>query len=172
MKKIKIAFWVIVIGFLTLLMMQNQEFFFSKSSFSLDFYYKKYLTPEVPNALLFLAFFLTGLLIAYIFGLLGQYKSKRTLKDLKATMQSQMKVIADLKSEIADRDASFFSREQNRQEKKRKREARNQTFALFFFCLRKSKRLSEKFGKKSDRFAGGTPRHQTPRNSKRLSEKL
>ena len=72
MKKIKIAFWVIVIGFLALLMMQNQEFFFSKSSFSLDFYYKKYLTPEVPNALLFLAFFFVGLLIAYIFGLLGQ----------------------------------------------------------------------------------------------------
>ncbi|MGD9211563.1 MAG: LapA family protein [Desulfobacteraceae bacterium] len=107
MKKIKIAFWVIVIGFLTLLMIQNKDFFFSKNSFNLDFYFRKYTTPEVPNALLFLAFFFVGLLIAYVFGLLGQYKSKRTVKDLKATMQAQMKVITDLKSDIVAKDAQI-----------------------------------------------------------------
>ncbi len=101
MKKIKIAFWILMVVFLDLLMMQNQAFFFSKSSFSLDFYYKKYLTPELPNALLFLSFFFVGLLIAYISGLLEQYKSKRTVKDLKATLQSQMKVITDLKNDLA-----------------------------------------------------------------------
>ena len=101
MKKIKIAFWILMVVFLALLMMQNQAFFFSKSSFSLDFYYKKYLTPELPNALLFLSFFFVGLLIAYISGLLEQYKSKRTVKDLKATLQSQMKVITDLKNDLA-----------------------------------------------------------------------
>jgi cell division protein FtsL len=104
MRKIKIALWVVVFGFLALLIMQNQEFFFSKTGFGLDFYYQKYQIPKVPNVILFLAVFFIGLLIAYILSLFGQFKVKKTLKNLNATIKSQMEVISDLKGEIEAKD--------------------------------------------------------------------
>mgnify|MGYP003564629394 CR=1 FL=1 len=107
MKKIKIAFWVAVIVLLALLIIQNQAFFFEKTSFFLDFYYKKYQTPRVPNVILFLLFFFTGLLIAYIYSLFGQFKVKKTLKNLNGTIQSQMEVISGLKSDITAKDAQI-----------------------------------------------------------------
>jgi uncharacterized integral membrane protein len=107
MKKMKIAFWVVVILLSALLIIQNQTFFFEKTSFGLDFYYKKYQTPGMPNVILFLVFFFIGLLIAYIFNLLGQFKAKKTIKNLNITIQSQMEVISGLKSEIATKDAQI-----------------------------------------------------------------
>lgn len=104
MRKIKIALWAVVFGFLALLIMQNQDFFFSKTGFGLDFYYQKYQIPKVPNVILFLAVFFIGLLIAYILSLFGQFKVKKTLKNLNATIKSQMEVISDLKGEIEAKD--------------------------------------------------------------------
>lgn len=105
MRKIKLAIGLIITGFLALLVLQNKAYFFNKVTFRLDFYYKSYELPEVYTALIFLAVFLLGLFISYIFNLLGQYKSKKTLKNLNMTLRSQMEVISDLKSEIATKDA-------------------------------------------------------------------
>lgn len=109
MKHIKLFFWVIIIGFLVLLIFQNQEFFFTKTPLNMDFYFNenKYPIPPVPNVLLFLAFFFTGLLIAYIISLFGQFKAKKTLKNLNLTLQSQMEVISGLRSELAAKNTQI-----------------------------------------------------------------
>ncbi len=107
MKKVKLIIGLIFAGFVALLIMQNKEYFFSKVGFRLDFYFRKYQIPEVHNVILFLAIFSVGLLIAYTFSLLSQYKSKKTLKNLNMTLQSQMEVISELKSEIATKDAQL-----------------------------------------------------------------
>jgi uncharacterized integral membrane protein len=107
MRKIKIALWVVVFGFLAMLILQNQEFFFSKTGFGLDFYYQKYQIPKAPNVILFLAVFFIGLLIAYVLSLFGQFKVKKTLKNLNATIKSQMEVISDLKGEIEAKDTKI-----------------------------------------------------------------
>jgi hypothetical protein len=103
----KIALWVTTILLLALLIIQNQAFFFEKTGFGLDFYYKKYQTPKVHNITLFLIFFFTGLFIAYIYYFLGQLKTKKTIKNLNVTIQSQMEVISGLKSDMAAKDTQI-----------------------------------------------------------------
>ncbi len=107
MKKVKLIVGVVLAGFIALLIMQNKEYFFDTVSFRLDFYFAKYQIPEVHNVILFFAVFFIGLFIAYVFSLLGQYKSKKTLKNLNMTLQSQMEVISELRSEIAAKDTQL-----------------------------------------------------------------
>jgi uncharacterized integral membrane protein len=103
MKKVKILFWVIIFGFLGLLIFQNQDFFLARNSFGLNLYFTQYQIPEASNAILFLAAFFAGLLIAYIFSLFGQYKNGKTIKNLNATIHSQVETISKLKSEMSAR---------------------------------------------------------------------
>jgi predicted membrane protein len=101
MKKVKIAFWVIVFGFLGLIIFQNQDFFLAKQSLSVNLYFTSYTSPEVENALFFLVFFFAGLLITYIFSLFSQYKAGKTIKALNATIKSNGEELSKLQSEVA-----------------------------------------------------------------------
>jgi len=101
MKKIKIALWVIIIGFIGLIMFQNGKFFMAKQSFSINLYFfDNYKTPEIYNAILFFAFFAVGLLVAYFFSLFGKYKSSKIIKDLKSSVTSSMQQVSVLKQEL------------------------------------------------------------------------
>ena len=101
MKRIKLGFWLIIVIFLVLIIYQNQDFFKATRSLSLDLIVAQYYTPEIPNAVLFLASFLAGLLIAYIFGLLAQYRARKTIKNLNTTINSQIEMITSLKQQVA-----------------------------------------------------------------------
>ena len=100
MKKVKIAFWIIVIGFFALVVYQNQDFFLSKHSLGLNLYVKAYRTVALPNAVLFAGFFLIGWLIAYAFGLAERYKTGKANKSLKSTIASQQDAISAMKKDI------------------------------------------------------------------------
>jgi uncharacterized integral membrane protein len=89
MNKVKTVFWVIIFGLIMLVFFQNQEFFMAKQSIKLNLLFKIFQSPEVPNAVLFLAFFLAGLLIAYFFGLAERFKLKKTIKNLNTKIASQ-----------------------------------------------------------------------------------
>lgn len=99
MKKLKLGFWLLVIIFLVLIIYQNQDFFRATRSLSLNLIVAEYYSPEIPIAVLFLASFLTGLLIAYIFGLVAQFKARKTIKNLNSTINSQVEMIATLKQQ-------------------------------------------------------------------------
>lgn len=101
MKKAKIAFWAILMGFFALIILQNQEFFLDKKSFRLDFFFREYFTSAVPIAILFAAVFLAGLLIAYFFSLSGRFKSNRTIKTLNATLDAQRAELDAMKMQVA-----------------------------------------------------------------------
>jgi uncharacterized integral membrane protein len=101
MKKLKLGFWLIVILFLVLIIYQNQDFFRATRSLSLNLIIAQYYTPEIPIAVLFLAAFLIGLLIAYIFGLLAQFRARKTIKNLNSTINSQIEMITTLKQQAA-----------------------------------------------------------------------
>jgi len=45
-----------------------------------------YHTPELPIGILVLLFFLTGVVIAYLFSLSARFKARRTIKKLNTTM--------------------------------------------------------------------------------------
>jgi uncharacterized integral membrane protein len=92
---------VIILGFIALVIFQNQTFFLAKNAFRLNFgFAKEFLSPEIPNAILFLIFFFLGLVISYLFSFSARFKAKRTIKKLNTGMVSQTKELKDLKSEI------------------------------------------------------------------------
>lgn len=100
MKKAKIAFWALLIAFFALIILQNQEFFMAKQSFRINLFFREYFTPALPIAILFAAFFLAGLLIAYFFSLSGRFKSNRTIKNLNAALDSQRAEIDAMKKQV------------------------------------------------------------------------
>ena len=102
MKKAKIAFWLILIGFIALLAYQNWDFFMSEHHLKLDlFVTEEFSTPNLPNAILFLFFFFAGLLISYFITLFGRSKSKKTIKTLNASLEANQKQLDELKNELS-----------------------------------------------------------------------
>ncbi len=90
MKKVKIAFWLIILVFAGVFVYQNKIFFMETQSLRLNLGFLETLqTPELPHAVLFLVFFLTGFLMAYFFGIYGRFKSKKAVKKLNAAVEPQ-----------------------------------------------------------------------------------
>ena len=101
MKRAKIAFWLILIGFMGLLAYQNWDFFMSEHRLRLNlFVTDEFSTPELQNAILFLIFFLAGLLISYFITLFERFKSKKTIKALNAALETNQKLLDELKKDI------------------------------------------------------------------------
>ena len=101
MKKVKIAFWIIVFGFIGLVIFQNRGFFMTPSSLLVDLGFFRYVTPMLANAVFFVAFFLLGTLISYIFGLFRHFKDAKTIKSLKAKETSLVDTVASLEKQLA-----------------------------------------------------------------------
>ena len=115
MKKLKVVFWVVIIGLLVIIFFQNQEFFLTQYSFQINLLFLKYQSPKVPSAVLFLAFFLVGLLIAYVFSLAERFRLKKTIKNLNATLDSQTKTLPLAEQETGQSQSKegALDREQN-----------------------------------------------------------
>jgi cell division protein FtsB len=100
MKKTKIAFWIVILGFIALVMYQNQDFFLVKRDFHIDLFFKNFLTPPVLNAVWFIACFLLGLLIAYFSSLSERFRSNKTIKGLNATINELSKKNTALEQQV------------------------------------------------------------------------
>ena len=100
MKKAKIAFWALIIGFFALIILQNKPFFLDKQDFRINLFFWNYNTPTVSIAILFAAFFVAGLLIAYFFSLSGRFKSNRTIKTLNASLDAQRAELDAMKKQV------------------------------------------------------------------------
>ena len=101
MKKATLIIWVIILGFIALVIFQNQTFFLAKNSFGLNLgIFEEYLSPELPNAVVFLIFFFCGVIIAYLFSFSARFKAKRTIKKLNTTIASNINELDQLKLEI------------------------------------------------------------------------
>jgi len=106
MKKVKWIFWLLVIGFIVLVIYQNQNYFLNKQHLGIDLYFQQYQTPVFANGLLILAVFLVGLLLAYVFTLSERFKSGRTIRSLKESIADHLEQIALLKREVESIKAS------------------------------------------------------------------
>ena len=100
MKKVKIAIWIIVLGFVVLIVTQNWSYFNTKQQLNVNLYFEKYHTLEFSNLLFFLACFLIGLLIAYFYGLVERFRSNKLIKRLNETTAAQQEEISGLKREL------------------------------------------------------------------------
>ena len=99
-KRFKIGIWVIIIGFLVLIVFQNQNYFLARQSFGLNLYFKNYLLPEVVNIFLFFICFLAGLLFAAYFLFFERFKLKKKNKTLNTTINTHLDKISSLEKEL------------------------------------------------------------------------
>jgi uncharacterized integral membrane protein len=101
MKKATLIIWVIIFGFIALVIFQNQTFFLAKNSLNLSLgVWAPYHSPELPNAVIILFFFFLGLIIAYLFSFSARFKAKRTIKKLNTAVTAHEKELSELKGEI------------------------------------------------------------------------
>lgn len=102
MRKFKLVLGLIILAFLGLFFYQNKLFFMEKPALSLQLPFMQMAhLPELPNAILFLACILFGLLISYFFNLLERFKAGKIIKNLNATVDSNLEMISALKNEMA-----------------------------------------------------------------------
>ena len=99
-KRVKIGIWVIIIGFLALMVFQNQNFFLARQSLGLNLYFKNYSLPEIVNIFLFFICFLAGLLFATYFLIFDRIKLKKTNKTLNTTINTHLEKISSLEKEL------------------------------------------------------------------------
>jgi uncharacterized integral membrane protein len=102
MKKGTLFIWVIIVGFMALVIFQNKAFFLeSKTSITINLGISApYQSPEVANAVIVLCFFVFGCIVAYLFGLSVRFKTKRSIKKLSAAEASHVKELNELKDEV------------------------------------------------------------------------
>ncbi len=100
MKKVKIGFWVIIFGFIGLVIFQNSAFFMAKSQMLLNLGFFNYQTPLLANAIYFIAFFLIGILISFFFSLVKQFRDGKTIKGLKARETKLQEQLAALEQKV------------------------------------------------------------------------
>jgi cell division protein FtsL len=101
MKKATLIIWVIILGFIALVIFQNQTFFLAKNTLRLNLgISEEYLSPELPNAVIFLIFFFCGVIIEYLFSVSTRFKAKRTIKKLNTNIAAHINELSELKREV------------------------------------------------------------------------
>jgi len=106
MKKVKLAFWLILLGLLGLVGWQNRPFFLEKQGLGIDYFFGSIYVPELQIALYFLIFFLAGLLISYFSSLSERFMTGRTIRKLTDELTTEKKKTADLEASIASRQVA------------------------------------------------------------------
>ena len=100
MKKFKIALWVLIFGFIGVIVFQNPDIFMQKQEIHLRLLViDELVTPNLPIAVYFLAIFISGLLIAYFFSLPERFRSKKTIKKLNERIVAYVDEISELKEQ-------------------------------------------------------------------------
>ncbi len=101
MKKLKIVFWIIPIGFLVLVGYQNKDFFQESRKMSVDLMFAAYETPELQTWMFFAVLFLFGILLMFLFSLPGKFKAGKSIKNLTATNTALQSELAALTNEVS-----------------------------------------------------------------------
>jgi len=119
MKKTKIVLWVIIVGCLAIIFFSNKAYFMEKQGLKINLLFgEPFQIKELPNAIFFLIFFLTGFLIAYFISLSERFKSRKKIKNLNTAATSQLEEISALKKEVETLRSSPPGHEAGRAEQK------------------------------------------------------
>ncbi|OQX23947.1 MAG: hypothetical protein BWK80_23345 [Desulfobacteraceae bacterium IS3] len=112
MRKVKIAYWAVILVLLLLFFVQNQEFFMTKKSLSWNIisipslaalewkWFFDYKTPEFQLILFFLVYFFAGVILTFIYCFFNQMKYNRTIRFLNRTCESHENKISELEREM------------------------------------------------------------------------
>ena len=100
MKKFKIGIWAAILGFVVIVLYQNQDFFLAKQSLGINLLFSDYKIPAIYNLVLFFIFFIAGLLLGSYFFIMDRLRFNKRIKMLNADKDSQRKEISALQSEL------------------------------------------------------------------------
>ncbi|HEX5628986.1 MAG TPA: LapA family protein [Usitatibacteraceae bacterium] len=103
MRKSKLIGWLLILGFLAVVIYQNEDHFLNTAQ-SLRLNVKafpEYVSPVLPLAVFHLLFFVFGLAVAFAFSSLNRFRLRRAFKRLNATVDAQQSEIQALKTELA-----------------------------------------------------------------------
>jgi uncharacterized integral membrane protein len=99
MKSIRPVFWSLIVVFLVTIVVQNLGLFTYKASLRLNLpLIKEYHTVPIHLSIYFLGFFLIGLLISYVHGLVERFKANRTIKKHLETIRKLEEEIKTFKN--------------------------------------------------------------------------
>ena len=101
MKKGKLAFLIVFIGFFATLFLQNKEFFMMKKEIGINLWVAAYQTPPVFVLFIVLAFFLIGLLTGFFSSLPKLIRFKREIKSLTADLKTQRDKLSSIGKTMA-----------------------------------------------------------------------
>jgi uncharacterized integral membrane protein len=103
MKKVKVVAWLLIFGFLVLVILQNEEHLLNtQQSLRLNLWrLADYQSPSLPLAVYHILFFIFGLVVAYGFTAPGRLMLRRSVKRLTAVDAARQKEILALKTELA-----------------------------------------------------------------------
>ena len=111
MKKLKFAFWLILIGFFALLIYQNLEFFSETYSIKINLGIYQRQTPEMTHGAIMASFVGVAVLIMLIFYFSSKYenyRAKKTIKSLTHTLDESAEMISNLKKELETQQQDGF----------------------------------------------------------------
>ena len=109
MKKVKLAFWLILLGLLGVVGWQNRPFLLDKQGIEIDYFFNSIHIPELQIALYFLIFFLVGLLISYFSSLSERFVARKTIRKLNDELAAARKKNADFEASLASGQAADAS---------------------------------------------------------------
>jgi len=103
MKKVKLIIWLLVLGFMALVIYQNEGYFLSaEQSLRLNLgVVPEYHSPQLPIVVYYLIFFCYGLLVTYFFGLPDRFRNRKAIKRLTAADAQREKAMTELNTELA-----------------------------------------------------------------------
>lgn len=101
MKKLKYAFWLLIMVLAAVVVFQNKGFFIVERSFKLNLYFFEYASPELPTAVYYFAVFLIGFLLCFFMSLSKKFKTRKTVRQLNEQLAAKDRRISELDSELA-----------------------------------------------------------------------
>jgi hypothetical protein len=103
MNKAKLIIWLLVLGFMGLVVYQNEGHFLNvQESLRLNLgVFPEYHSPQLPMVFFYLVFFLYGLLVAYCFGLPERFRNRKAIKRQTIAASQREKAMAELNTELS-----------------------------------------------------------------------
>jgi hypothetical protein len=101
MKKVKIVFWLLVLGVVALVIAQNLDFFLQRQEIMINIGFVSYHTPNWAMAIYLLFFFFAGILVAFLFGLAEKFRSKKSIRVLTENLDAEKKKVLELDAKLA-----------------------------------------------------------------------
>jgi hypothetical protein len=101
MKKLKIVFWSIILILVVIFVYQNRSFLFKNQEIVFNIVYGNPFKLVLPIAVYFLTFLFLGGLIGYFFSLSEKFKSRKNIRVLNETLESERKKAADLEARLS-----------------------------------------------------------------------